>query len=69
MELIHQLLPEIVDARPDLCFASHLHPIFTESLAQQHELREQQQKLGLELQAHAKKTSVPSAHLLEGGTR
>jgi hypothetical protein len=42
-------LPEIVDARPNPCFASHLHPIFTEALAQQHELREQQRKLDSEL--------------------
>ena len=56
VELTHQLLPEIVDARPNPRFASHLHPIFTEALAQQQQLREQQQKLNLELQAHAKKT-------------
>ena len=33
-------LSDVVDARPDPCFALHLHPIFTETLAQQHELRE-----------------------------
>jgi hypothetical protein len=55
VELTHQL-PEIVDARPDPCFASHLHPIFTEALAKQHELREQQRKLDSQLQAHAKNT-------------
>lgn len=49
-------LSEVVDARPDPRFASHLHPIFTQTLAQQHELREQKQKLDSESQAHAKKT-------------
>ncbi|EDR05526.1 uncharacterized protein LACBIDRAFT_329487 [Laccaria bicolor S238N-H82] len=49
-------LSEIVDARPDPRFTSHLHPIFTETLAQQHELREQKRKLDSERQAHAKRT-------------
>jgi hypothetical protein len=56
VELAHQPLSEIVDARPDPRFASHLHPIFTEALAQQHELREQKRKFDSELQAHAKRT-------------
>ena len=56
MELSQQPLTDIVDARPNPRFASHLYPIFTEALAKQHELREQQRKIDSELQAHAKKT-------------
>ena len=56
VEPAYELLPEIVDARPNPRFASHLHPIFTEALAQHHNLREQQRKLDSELQAHVKKT-------------
>ncbi|KAF8894186.1 hypothetical protein CPB84DRAFT_1837276 [Gymnopilus junonius] len=54
-ELSELPLPEVVDARPDPRLASHLRPIFTEALAQQHEFREQQRKLDSERQAHAKK--------------
>ena len=49
-------LPEVVDARPDPRFASHLHLIFTETLARQHELQEQKRRLDSERQDHAKKT-------------
>ena len=44
---------EVLDARPDPHFASHLHLIFTKTLAQQHDLREQKRT---ECQDHGKRT-------------
>jgi hypothetical protein len=47
--------PEVVDARGDPRFASHLHPIFIDIVAEQQELSRQQRNLEAERQEKAQK--------------
>lgn len=47
--------PEVVDARGDPRFASHLHPIFVDIVAKQQELSRQQRDLDAERQEKARK--------------